>query len=84
MSHAELQNILIREKKDIFYICIDSNIREYTLINNTTENKNISLTSTRSQQHLAFIQLVALRDKWNEIDEFEPDWKSHRESKYCI
>ena len=75
MSHTELQNILIREKKDVSYISDDSTIiREYPIKNNTTENKNISLTSARSQQHLAFIQLVALRDKWNEIDEFEPDW----------
>ena len=35
------------------------------------------------KQHLAFTQLIALRDKWNEIDEFEPDW-SDSNNKYCI
>ena len=85
MSHAELQNILIREGRYTSFIHGDSTIREeYTIKNNTTENKNISLTSTRAQQHLAFIQLVALRDKWNEIDEFEPDWENHQVCKYCI
>lgn len=85
MSHAELQNILIKERRDTSYIDVDSTIREgYTLLHNTTENKNISLTSTRSKQHLAFIQLVALRDKWNEIDKFEPDWKDAQVCKYCI
>ena len=85
MSHAELQNILIREKKEVSFIHGDSTIREeYTLTNNSTEHKNISLTGTRSKQHLAFIQLVALRDKWNEIDEFEPDWKDSQVCKYCI
>lgn len=85
MSHAELQDILIREKKDVSYICGDSTITKgYLIINSTTENKNISLTSTRSKQHLAFIQLVALRDKWNEIDEFEPDWKDSQVCKHCI
>ena len=85
MSHTELQNILIREKKEVSYICDDSTIREeYILINNTTEHKNISIRNRRSRQHLAFIQLVALRDKWNEIDEFEPDWKDSHVYKYCI
>ena len=85
MSHAELQNILIREKQNVSYIYSDSTIiREFTIINNTTENKNISLTGTRSKQHLAFIQLVALRDKWNEIDEFIPDWRNLQVGKYCI
>lgn len=37
----------------------------------------------RMEQHLAFAQLIALRDKWNEIDEFEPDW-SDSNIKYCI
>jgi len=37
----------------------------------------------RLKQHLAFAQLIALRDKWNEIDEFEPDW-SDSNIKYCI
>lgn len=37
----------------------------------------------RLEQHLAFAQLIALRDKWNEIDEFEPDW-SDSKNKYCI
>ena len=85
MSHAELQNILIREGRYTSFIHIDSTIREeYTIKNNTTENKNISIRNRRSQQHLAFIQLVALRDKWNEIDEFEPDWENHQVYKYCI
>ena len=85
MSHAELQNILIREKRDTSFIHSDSTIREeYIFTNNTTENKNISLTGTRSKQHLAFIQLVALRDKWNEIDKFKPDWKDSQVRKYCI
>lgn len=85
MSHTELQNILIREKKEVSFIHSDSTIREeYIFTNNSLENKNISLTGTRSKQHLAFIQLVALRDKWNEIDEFEPDWENHKIFKYCI
>lgn len=84
MSHTELQDILIREKKDTSFIHSDSTIREeYTLINNSLENKNISISNTRSRQHLSFIQLVALRDKWNEIDEFEPDWENSQ-CKYCI
>jgi hypothetical protein len=84
MSHTELQNILIREKKDVSFIHGDSTIREeYIFTNNSTENKNISIRNRRSRQHLSFIQLVALRDKWNEIDEFEPDWENSR-YKYCI
>ena len=85
MSHAELQDILIRERRDTSFIHGNSTIREeYIFTNNTTENKNISLTGTRSKQHLAFIQLVALRDKWNEIDKFKPDWKDSQVCKYCI
>ena len=84
MSHTELQNILIREKKDVSFIHGDSTIREeYTLPNNSLENKNISIRNRRSRQHLSFIQLVALRDKWNEIDKFEPDWENSQ-CKYCI
>ena len=85
MSHTELQNILIREKKDVSFIHGDSTIREeYTLPNNSLENKNISIRNRRSRQHLSFIQLVALRDKWNEIDKFEPDWEDSQVCKYCI
>ena len=43
MSHTELQNILIREKRDVSFINGDSTIREeYTLTNNTLENKIIT------------------------------------------
>ena len=42
MSHAELQNILIREKKEVSFIHGDSTIREeYTFTNNSLENKKI-------------------------------------------
>ena len=85
MSHTELQNILIREKKEVSFIHSDSTIREeYTFTNNSLENKNISIRNRRSRQHLSFIQLVALRDKWNEIDKFEPDWEDCQVCKYCI
>ena len=35
------------------------------------------------KQHLAFIQLIALCDKWNEIDEFKIDWTDSN-PKYSI
>jgi len=53
------------------------------LLDKERRNENISLSEKRLKQHLAFAQLIALRDKWNEIDEFEPDW-SDSNTKYCI
>ena len=84
MSHDELQEML--EEKTIYYIESDSEIeRVYSFHENDfSESRNIILSEQRAKEHLAFIQLIALRDKWNEIDEFEPDWSNGYIVKYCI
>lgn len=83
MSHDELQEML--EEETIYYIDSDSEIEKVYSFheNDFSESRNIILSEQRAKELLAFTQLIALRDKWNEIDEFEPDW-SHHIAKYCI
>ena len=47
-------------------------------------DKNNLSSKERSEAFLALMQLVELRDAWNEIDGFEADWTSRTQSKHCI
>ena len=85
MSHDELQDLL--EGKEIPFINNFSRV-DTTVVTQKCGffyyyNSNIILSKQRAKEYLAFAQLIALRDKWNEIDEFEPDW-SDSNIKYCI
>ena len=44
---------------------------------------NVS-TEGRAKAILALTQLLELRDAWNNIDEFAPDWRNYSQVKYCI
>lgn len=87
MSHDELQDRIISE--ETYWIDDESDILQvkgFSRINGDVlynQNRNIILSLQRAKEYLAFTQLIALRDKWNEIDEFEPDWKDSK-NKYCI
>ena len=84
MSHDELQEML--EEETIYYIDSDSEIEKVYSFheNDFSESRNIILSEQRAKELLAFTQLIALRDKWNEIDEFKPDWSNGYIVKYCI
>ena len=84
MSHNELQEML--EEETIYYIDSDSEIEKVYSFheNDFSESRNIILSEQRAKELLAFTQLIALRDKWNEIDGFEPDWSDENIAKYCI
>lgn len=84
MSHDELQESL--KGKTTYYINHNSEIQR---VNNFDicdgdDNRNVILSEQRAKELLAFTQLIALRDKWNEIDGFEPDWSDENIAKYCI
>ena len=84
MSHDELIDLM--EGGTIYHISSMSNIQESNkfLVENYKVNRNIILSERRAKELLAFTQLIALRDKWNEIDGFEPDWRNINIVKYCI
>lgn len=84
MSHNELQEML--EEETIYYIDSDSEIEKVYSFheNDFSESRNIILSEQRAKELLALMQLIALRDKWNEIDGFEPDWSDENIAKYCI
>lgn len=68
----------------IYYIDTNSEIKQYTKLipANAVFNKNALLSSERAEEVLALIQLITLRDIYN--DGWEPDWDNHDETKYCI
>lgn len=85
MSHDELQEMI--KYKDICFITSESVVNKSKIWFDTSRyhvNRNIILSEQRAKELLAFTQLIALRDKWNEIDEFEPDWSNGHIAKYCI
>lgn len=84
MSHDELIDLM--EGGTIYHISSMSDIQESNkfLVENYKVNRNIILSEQRAKELLAFTQLIALRDKWNEIDEFKPDWSNDYIVKYCI
>lgn len=85
MTHSELLDLL--EGKEVPFInnCSEVDTTIVTQKHGPTYdyNCNISLSKQRAEEHLAFIQLIALCDKWNEIDEFKIDWTDSN-SKYSI
>ena len=50
--------------------------------------KNITPNELKSKElaeaFLALMQLKTLCDKWNEIDQFIPDWTDREQEKWCI
>ena len=85
MSHDELQEMI--KDKDTCFITTESVVNKAKVWFDASRyhtNRNIILSEKRAKEHLALIQLTALRDKWNEIDEFEPDWSDGNIAKYCI
>ena len=84
MSHDELQDSL--KGKTTYYINQNSKIQRVDNFDicNGDDNRNIILSEQRAKEHLALIQLIALRDKWNEIDEFEVAWNDIKTKKYSI
>ena len=85
MSHDELQEMI--KDKDTCFITSESVVNKAKIWFDSSRyhmNRNIILSEQRAKELLAFTQLIALRDKWNEIDEFKPDWSNGYIVKYCI
>lgn len=84
MSHDELQDLYAGG--NISFITDDSliNTTDYFSIYEYEDNRNIIITENRGMEMLAFMQLIALRDCWNEIDNFNVDWSNCMQDKYCI
>lgn len=68
----------------IYYIDTNSEIKQYNrpIPANAVFNKNALLSSGRAEEVLAFMQLITLRDIYN--NGWEPDWSNYDETKYCI
>lgn len=68
----------------IFYIDTNSEIQQFTKprTENAKFNKNALLSQKRAEEMLAFMQLITLRDIYN--NGWEPDWDNLDETKYCI
>lgn len=68
----------------IYYIGTNSEIQHHIepIPANVVFNKNALLSQERAEEVLALIQLITLRDIYN--DGWEPDWDNHDETKYCI
>lgn len=84
MSHDELQESL--KGKTTYYINHNSKIQRVNDFDicDGDDNRNIIHSEQRAKELLAFTQLIALRDKWNEIDGFEPTFLYNSSAKYCI
>ena len=68
----------------VFYIDNYSNTKliEVAPASSTEAFKNSLLSEKRAEEVLALIQLITLRDIYN--DGWEPDWSNYDETKYCI
>lgn len=68
----------------IYYIDTNSEIKQHTkpIPANVVFNKNVLLSQERAEEVLALMQLITLRDIYN--DGWEPDWSNYDEIKYCI
>jgi hypothetical protein len=68
----------------IYYIDTNSEIQQHTkpIPANVVFNKNALLSSERAEEVLALIQLITLRDIYN--NGWKPDWSNYDEPKYCI
>lgn len=68
----------------IYYIDTNSEIQHHIkpIPANVVFNKNALLSQERAEEMLAFMQLITLRDIYN--NGWEPDWDNHDETKYCI
>ena len=49
-----------------------------SLIEQITYNFSI-LTEKRAKEHLVFLQVIALMDYYNQLDEFIPNWNNNNE-----
>lgn len=68
----------------IYYIDTNSEIQHHVkpIPANVVFNKNALLSSEKAEEVLALMQLITLRDIYN--DSWEPDWSNYNETKYCI
>lgn len=68
----------------IFYIDTNSEIQQFTKprTENAKFNKNALLSQERAEEMLVFMQLITLRDIYN--DGWEPDWKNDSTRKFCL
>ena len=48
------------------------------------ELQRMLISEERSEEHIAFTQVIALMDYYNELDKFIPDWNVSSKEKYCI
>lgn len=68
----------------IYYIDTNSEIQHHVkpIPANVVFNKNALLSQERAEEMLAFMQLITLRDIYN--DGWEPDWKNNLQLKYYM
>lgn len=68
----------------IYYINTNGKITQYTepIPANAVFNKNALLSQERAEEVLALMQLITLRDIYN--DGWKPGWSNCEEIKYCI
>lgn len=71
----------VKEIKDRYwYIDVSGKIRRTV---ETDDQNNLSY-QTRAEAFLALMQLVELRDSWNEIDGFVANWNNSSQIKHSI
>ena len=67
------------------YYCIhDDRVLDKYYIPKYRSKKSDLSTKERAEVFLALMQLVELRDAWNEIDGFKADWTNNSQAKYGI
>lgn len=68
----------------IYYIDTNSKMQQFTKPHTeyAEYNKNALLSQERAEEVLALMQLITLRDIYN--NGWEPDWSNYDEIKYCI
>lgn len=71
------------KRDDGYYLGSDSTINVVPSPNNSTNNLNLLSTENRAKAFLALMQLIELRDAWNEIDGVTINWERDVD-KHCI
>ena len=83
-THEELQRMLISKNRSVSYIDDCGTILSFGITTTSHTHINITLSEERSEEHIAFTQVIALMDYYNELDKFIPDWNVSSKEKYCI
>lgn len=83
-TYSELQVSLYKKSTKVYDIKWNLEIYDVKLRHPEEQIRSIILTEKRAKEQLAFLQVIALMDYYNQLDEFIPNWNNGNENKYCI